>query len=585
MQARFDARCFFAVLGARVFRLSFAALALAVGLATTARAADEYQLGPDSMVKEGVPKGTVTKSSWTSEKVFPGTQRDYWVYVPAQYDESKPAAVMVFQDGGSYIKEDGSFRVPVVFDNLIHKGEMPVTIGIFINPGVIPPTDPSQKPRENRSFEYDSLGDAYARFLLEEILPEVGKKYKLATEPQSRAIGGISSGGICAWTVAWERPNEFGKVLSHVGSFTNIRGGHVYPAIIRKTERKPIRVFLQDGAGDLDNLHGSWPLANQEMAAALKFADYDYRFEFGDGAHNGKHGGAILPDSLRWLWRDHKTAGRPGGDMALNGVLIKGEEWELVGEGYKFTEGPAVDAEGQVYFTDIPNSKIYKIGLDGKVTQFAENTYETNGLMFGGDGKLYGCQNGLKKIVAFDKDAKAETIADEVTCNDLVVAGDGGIYFTDPPGGKVWYINPKREKRVVADGLRPNGIILWPDQGTLVVTDSKEACLWTFRIDKDGNLGQKEPYYGPLALPPGADTPGSDGMTIDSARRLYVTTKAGLQMFDPTGRLGGVIAKPQPKSLSNVVFGGPKLDTLYVTNGDKVYRRKTQATGVVYWKK
>ncbi len=168
---------------------------------------------------------------------------------------------------------------------------MPVTIGIFINPGVIPASGADQKPRQNRSFEYDSLGDQYARFLLDEMLPEVGKEYKLTNQASGRAICGISSGGICAWTVAWERPDAFSKVLSHVGSFTNIRGGHVYPAIIRKTERKPIRVFLQDGSGDLDNVHGSWPLANQEMAASLKFSKYDYRFEYGDGGHNGKQGG------------------------------------------------------------------------------------------------------------------------------------------------------------------------------------------------------------------------------------------------------------------------------------------------------
>ena len=281
---------------------------VAIGIPRFMSAADDYQLGPDSKVQEGVPQGTVTKRSWKSEKVFPGTERDYWIYVPKQYDRSQPANVMVFQDGENYVKAEGQFRTTIVFDNLIHKKEMPVTIGIFINPGVIPAAGPGQKPRDNRSFEYDSLGDQYARFLLEEILPEVGKEYKLTSEASGRAICGISSGGICAWTVAWERPDAFSKVLSHVGSFTNIRGGHVYPAMIRKTERKPIRVFLQDGSGDLDNVHGSWPLANQEMAASLKFAKYDYRFEFGDGGHNGKQGGAILPESLRWLWRAETPA-------------------------------------------------------------------------------------------------------------------------------------------------------------------------------------------------------------------------------------------------------------------------------------
>jgi len=264
---------------------------------------DKLPFGPDSQRQEGVPQGKVTKHEWKSE-VFPGTTRDYWVYVPDQFDGKTPAAVTVFQDGHAYVNEKGEHRVPIVFDNLIHKGEMPVTIGIFINPGHRgdkPPETPWKA--NNRSFEYDTLSDQYARFLLDEILPEVDRMYPLTDDPDQRAICGISSGGICAWTVAWERPNEFRKVLSHVGSFTNIRGGHNYHAMIRKTEKKPIRVFLQDGKNDLDNEHGNWWLANLEMEAALKFKKYDHKFVGGDGAHNGKHGGAILPDSLRWLWR------------------------------------------------------------------------------------------------------------------------------------------------------------------------------------------------------------------------------------------------------------------------------------------
>ncbi len=283
-------------------RLFALPLLLALG-AWPLRAADDYQLGPDSTEQEDVPRGTVTQARWKSPKVYAGTERDHWVYVPAQYDGSSPARVMVFQDGGTYRDPKGAIRVPTVFDNLIHKRQMPVTIGIFINPGVFPSTD-GKKPRSNRSVEYDTLSDQYARFLLEEILPEVRKKHKLSDDPDHRAICGISSGGICAWTVAWERPDAFRKVVSHVGSFTNIRGGHVYPALIRKTKPRPIRVFLQDGAGDLDNEHGNWPLANQEMAAALKFAKYDYRFEYGDGGHNLKHGGAIFPETMRWLWRE-----------------------------------------------------------------------------------------------------------------------------------------------------------------------------------------------------------------------------------------------------------------------------------------
>ncbi len=271
-------------------------------------------------------------------------------------------------------------------------------------------------------------------------------------------------------------------------------------------------------------------------------------------------------------------------DLALNTVLIDGQDWELVSAGHKFTEGPAVDATGQVFFTDIPESKIHKIDLEGKVSLFLENSQKTNGLMFGPQGKLYGCQNGARKIVAFDHTGKAETLAEDVDSNDLVVTRAGSIYFTDPKGGRVWYISQQREKRVVAEGLKPNGVILSPDQSTLVVTDAIEPTLWAFRVEVDGSLTGKDRYYGPLRMVDGQPGTGSDGMTVDTAGRLYVTTRAGLQMFDPIGRMGGVMHKPQPNGpLSNVCFGGPKRNYLYVTAGDKVFRRLTQATGAVYF--
>jgi enterochelin esterase family protein len=263
-----------------------------------------YTDQPELAEKHGVPKGKLTHQAPWESKIFPGTRREWWVYVPAQYRDDQPACVMVFQDGGGY-----TAFVPTVFDNLIAKGEMPVTVGVLLNPG----SGRGESGRGQRSVEYDTLSDRYGRFLLEEILPEVEKTVKLRHDPESRAIAGISSGGICAWTVAWERPDAFRKVLSWVGSFTNIasgptrrEGGHNYEALIRKTPRKPIRVFLQDGANDLDNANGNWPLANQQMAKALEFARYDYKFVYGQGFHSGRHGRAILPESLRWLWRDYK---------------------------------------------------------------------------------------------------------------------------------------------------------------------------------------------------------------------------------------------------------------------------------------
>ncbi len=269
-----------------------------------------YEYGPDSTRAEGVPKGEITQFVWKDSKVFPGTIRRCWIYVPAQYDGTKDAALMVFQDGHAYVRERGEFRTPVVLDNLIHKGEMPVTIGLFVDPGHTTPElpkKPNWEPKaQNRSVEYDTLSADYADFIVSELLPEVRKNYRITDDPEGRAIGGISSGGICAFTAAWERPDQFRKVLSQVGSFTNIRGGDAYPGIIRKAEKRPIRVFLQDGSHDLNNDHGNWWLGNLQMESALKYRDYDYKFVPGEGAHNGNHGGAILPDSLRWLWRDYK---------------------------------------------------------------------------------------------------------------------------------------------------------------------------------------------------------------------------------------------------------------------------------------
>jgi enterochelin esterase family protein len=261
-----------------------------------------YETHPDSREQAGVPRGTLKQMPPWESRIFSGTRRDWWVYVPAQYKPDAPAAVMVFQDGASYRE-----YVPTVFDNLIAKGDMPPTVGIFIQPGLF------EGGKSNRSFEYDTLSDQYARFLLEEILPEVEKTVKLRKDPASRAIAGASSGGICAFTVAWERPTEFGKVVSWIGSFVNIasgktvrEGGHNYEAMIRKTPRKPLRVFLQDGSNDLDNANGNWPLANQTLAKSLAYARYDYRFEYGQGFHSHRHGRAIFPDTLRWLWRGYE---------------------------------------------------------------------------------------------------------------------------------------------------------------------------------------------------------------------------------------------------------------------------------------
>ena len=280
-------------------------LILSLGFVSLGQAAD-YRPGPLAKRQPDVPKGRVIQAKWTNCKHFPGTERDYWVYIPAQHDGTQPANLMVFQDGGGFVRENGHTRVPIVFDNLIHRGELPVTVGLFVNPGVIPPAEPGNQVRKNRAFEYDTVDGQYANFIIEELLPHVVAEHdlKLTSEPSGRAICGNSSGGIAAFTAAWFRPDFFGGVISHIGSFTNIRGGFVYPALIRKTEKKDIRILLQEGRRDLDNLHGHWPLSNKQVAKALEFKGYDHKVVWGDGGHSGRHGGSIFPDSAKWIYAD-----------------------------------------------------------------------------------------------------------------------------------------------------------------------------------------------------------------------------------------------------------------------------------------
>jgi sugar lactone lactonase YvrE/enterochelin esterase-like enzyme len=545
----------------------------------------EYVLGPDSQRQPGVPQGTVTKHEWTS-KIYPGTVREYWIYVPAQYKSDKAACTMVFQDGSTFVNETSSFKTTVVLDNLINKGEMPVTIGVFINPGVVPGVGPNTQARFNRSAEYDAIGPRFPTFLIEEILPEVARHYNLSNNPDDRAIAGSSSGGNASFNAAWTRPDVFHRVLSFIGGFTNLRGDHIYPSLVRKMETQPLRVFLQDGLQDV-NVY-----SNYELGLALRDAGYDYKLVIGTEAHNSKHGSAILPEALRWLWRDYprpiaKPALGPRHFISNNVVLDTDRGWDLVSQGHKFTEGPAVDAMGNVFFSDIPNDRIHKISVDGKVTVFRENTGEANGLMFGPDGRLYACQNGRKRIVAFSSDGTESVIAEGVTSNDLAVNPRGEIYFSDPPNKQVWFIDAKGNKRVVHQGiLLPNGVRFSPDHAFLMVADTLSRWVWSFSVSADGSLANGVPFFR-LEIPDEVDSgplrSGADGMTVDNEGFLYVATKLGIQIVDPPGKTVGILQKPDKSDPSNVVFGGRDLQTLYVTSGDKVFRRTVKRKGTLPW--
>ena len=539
--------------------------------------------GPDSKVQLGVPAGEVIKGEFDQSKVYPGTWREYWVYIPKQLDRAKPAPVMVFQDGLQY-------NAPVVFDNLIHKKAVPPMVGVFVMHGRVKARSADALDRMNRSFEYDAVSDDYARFLIDEMLPFVAKTHglTLSTDPNDRAIAGNSSGAIAAFVAAWQRPDAFRRVFSGIGTYVGLRGGDGLSVLVRKTEPKPIRVFLQDGRNDLNNYTGSWFVANQDMLSALEYAGYDVRHEWGDGEHNSRHAAALFPDALRWLWRDWPApiAANPEGKSRQDvfQTLIPGEGWQLVSEGNRRTDGPAVNDKGEVFFTDPASSRIQKIGLDGKVSLFAENTNGANGMMFGPDGRLYAGATRSKQIVAYDSAGTSALIAEDVAVNDLAINVKGDLYYTDSAAKKVWYIAKGGTPRVVDEGIEyPNGVMFSPDQTLLYVSDHAAQLSWAFQIQPDGSLAHKQRYFY-VHMPDAATRSGADGMVADTNGSVYIATSLGVQIFDQIGKCHAIIPAPASGSLSSVKFGGENLDELYITNGDKVFKRKTKMKGVVSWR-
>lgn len=537
-------------------------------------------------VGTAIPKGEITKYTFDHSKIFPGTTREYSVYVPKQYDPAKPACLHVNQDGVQ-------FNAPEVFDRLIAAGEMPVTIGVFVRPGVVKAPGTNALDRFNRSFEYDGLGDGYARFLLTELLPEVeqkttadGRPIKFSHDGNDHSIAGSSSGAICAFTAAWERPEAFRRVFSAVGTYVGLRGGNNYPTLIRKSEPKPLRVFLQDGSNDLNIYCGDWWMVNQEMERALLFAGYAVNHAWGEGGHNGKHATEIFADAMKWLWQDWPkpvTAGSTSNTM-LRSLLIPGEDWQLVGEGYKFTEGPIANAHGEVFFNDIPASKTFKIGLDGKVTVFITDSKKANGLACGPDGRLFAVASETDQILAYDAQKKATLIAEGFFGNDIVARHDGGLYVTNPDGkantpSKLWFIAKNGEKKVVDTGLKfANGLALSPDQSLLMVAESRTHWIWSYQVQPDGELKFKQ-RYGWLHVPDNADDSGADGVRVDREGRLFVATRLGIQILDQAGRVNAIIPTPNGR-IANLCFGGEQFDTVFATCGDKVFKRRLNTRGV-----
>jgi gluconolactonase len=564
--------------------------------------AEDYVLGPDSQPQAGVPKGVVTRYKLDPGKYYPGVPHNYSIYVPAQYNPAKPAPFMVFLDGSG--AAGNSQRVPVVFDNLIAKGDLPPLIGIFIDPGVLPALSDSAQSRYERIFEYDNISDRFSRFLEDEMLPAVAKKYNLSKDPNDHAIEGVSTGAVGAFVAAWERPDMFRRVLSFIGTFVSLKGADTLPATIRRTEPKPLRVFLQ--AGRNDHLApeqpygvfygGSWPTNNQVMYDALRFGGYDVKFVLGDEGHNMKQGAAIMPEALRWLWRDYPkpitvhepaaiaTAGwEPRGQVYS--VVSADRQWEQVGETYKSVASPASDRAGNVFFADPAANRIYKSDADRKVTVFKENSGGATALRFGPNGLLYAAQPSRKTIVTFSPGGEEKVILRNVDASDLAVTAQGGIYFTEPSARTVGYIDAKGQKHVAYSGgeiALPKALSLSPDQAMVIVGDAQTRFSWSFQIAKDGSLINGEPFYR-VDMPELSQASGVAGVTVDAIGQAYFATALGIQYCEQNGRCAGIVSKPERGALSNIAFAGKDLNWLYAAEGNKLFRRAVKQRGVAAW--
>jgi sugar lactone lactonase YvrE len=502
-------------------------------------------------------------------------------------------------------------------------------IAVFIDPGVMPALSDQAQHRYERIFEYDSLTSRFSSFLIDELVPEVAASYRLSTDPNDHGIAGISTGGVGAFVTAWNRPDQFRRVITWVGSFGNFRGADRLPGLIRRTEPRPIRVFMQTGRQDLVNYAGSWYLENPRMAAALEFAGNDVKIDLGEDGHSNRHGAAVLPDTLRWLWRDYPQAiavgapppgagrglfaelvprrelvppppspapppaaapaqGRGGGPRgAVYSLILRDKGWEQVGDAYASAASPAVDRNGDVFFADPVANRIYKSDLSRRISLFKENTRGARALRVGADGRLYATQAAARRLVSYGPGGDEKVIANNIDANDLVITRSGGIYVVDSARRTVDYLDPKGLRRVVYDRgeiMKPTALTLTPDQAMLLVADGMDRFQWSFQIAADGSLVNGEPFQR-LEMPEEGLFSGVAGLTVDSLGYMWATSAMGIQVCEQPGRCSNILNKPEftATPVTDIAFGGPDRAWLYVTQGGKIFRRETRRTGVVAW--
>lgn len=547
-------------------------LLLLTASAITAAAQQSYELGPDSQLQLNTPKGTVSKHTLAPGKYFPGTPHNYSLYVPKQYDAAKPTPFMIFLDGSGAL--GGGVRAPIVFDNLIAKGDLPPMIGIFIDPGVLPAQGDVQS-RFERVFEYDSLSDRFANFLVDELITEVSKSYNLSKDPNDRGLYGVSTGAVGAFAAAWNRPDQFRRVLSFIGTFVAMKGADGLPALIRKTETKPIRIFLQAGRNDHIAPNqpwgtfygGSWPINNQVMLEAFQFAGYDAKLVLGDEGHNMKHGGAILPEALRWLWRgypapitvkDPEAMTQPGWDPRgkVSSIVSASTTWEKVLDNARSVTHAN---DGSIHVAT--GTGVMKLG--GSETKLAGATLVRAG----------------STIVAAGPNTKQYANA-----KGLAVTAKGDVYFTS--GNSIMRIDATGKRTFAWQGsgiAEPTGLALSPDQAMLVVTDAQSRFSWSFQIGENGALINGEPFYR-LEIPESGWRSEAVAAAVDSIGQVYFATAVGIQMCEANGRVAAILNSPTRDRVTDIAFAShDNQDWLYAVAGAKLYRRAVKVKGVPAW--
>jgi len=551
---------------------------------------------PDSVADPKVPHGEILHGAINDSKIYPGTENGFQVYVPAQYDPAKPACLLVKLDGLGQGEA-------TVLDNLIAKKDVPIIIGVGISSGVVfkdPPGTPKrQVARFNRSYEFDSTNDHFPDYVLNELLPAVqklktqdGRAIVISPDGNDHAATGGSTGGIGSFTLAWRRPDQFTRVYSIIGTFVSMRGGHEYPALIRKTDPKPIRIFLEDGSADAWNpLFGTWWEANLNMESALSFAGYDVAHAWGTHGHDGHFGAVIFPDVMRWLWRDYPAPVKPGisTNSTLKEITLPDQGWQKIPQAFQSAAGLAANAKGEVYLSDSAATTVYQLGDDDKPVAFSEHAPSIVSQVFGPDGTLYGVVPGEKKIVAVQPQGAPRTVAEGIAGHGITVTHDGTIYVSEPGEhsdmpSRIWQIKPTGEKKVVDEGLAAaSGIAFSPDGVLFYAAENSTKWIYSYRVQPNGSFGDKEMFYW-LHMTDIPNNSGAEDLAVDTHGNLYAATRMGVQVCDQNGRVRAILPLPTPCGpVRSLCFGGEKFDVLYVTDGVQVFKRQLKLPGFAPW--